>query len=828
MLELPSYLKDYTRNPNLDEQGVPQLKVWVNSLKNKLNIEEAELIGERPSWWWTSAYDSPEGCPGMDDNGSLSSLPQPNLLRINRKQVLDYFDNTWNLTEILFSSLQGELTFLLPPFHRLRHPLIFYYGHPAVLYVNKLRLAGLFDKPINAYYEQLFETGVDEMSWDDLSKNEMEWPTVKEVNQYRKNVYQKIRALILNHPDLDKDRSPITQSHPLWSLFLGFEHERIHLETSSILIRELPVDLVEFPKYWPSAHKSIPVTDIWNPKQNKDYPENEELVCAEKKIVLGKPHAWPSFGWDNEYGDRKTKTVGMFNAQRFMVSNGEYLEFVKRGGYQNQKYWSEDGWQWKNFRNAKWPTFWVAVGPQNLHQYRLRSIFTLHPMPWSWPAEVNFHEAKAYSAWKNETNKKHQNYRLITEVEHQSLLGKKNNDVTPDYSVDPVLNYGGDEMAEKGNCNLNLAYGSPTPVDQFSAGTTSHSDLLGNVWEWCEDDFYPLDGFKIHPIYDDFSTPCFDGLHNMILGGSFVSTGGEASMWARFHFRPHFHQHAGFRLAHSENNQSNSYGTKISGLTNQTRTNYEADNVLAQYLFLHYAESLSQKHFLVGSAINFDFPQKCARLLVEFCKKLQVATNSVADVGCAVGGTSFELARTFHQVIGIDLSKRFIEVATHLKTIGSYSFDLLLEGDVSEKVKAQVDSSIDRTRVQFKQADACALPPNLTGLDAALLINLVCRLPSPKACLNRLGGQFGLIRPGGLVLIASPFTWSEEYTPKEVWLGGYRLGSQTIDSREELIKQMKGNGFTLVHEEDSMLMIREHRRKFQYILPNLTLWKRDI
>ena len=146
---------------------------------------------------------------------------------------------------------------------------------------------------------------------------------------------------------------------------------------------------------------------------------------------------------------------------------------------------------------------------------------------------------------------------------------------------------------------------------------------------------------------------------------------------------------------------------------------------------------------------------------------------------------------------------------------------------VSEKVKAQVDSSIDRTRVQFKQADACALPPDLVGFDAALLINLICRLPSPKACLNRLSGPFGLIRPGGLVLIATPFTWNEEYTPKEVWLGGYQLKNQAIDSREGLMKQMKVNGFTLVHEEDSVLLIREHRRKYQYILPNLTLWKRN-
>lgn len=55
----------------------------------------------------------------------------------------DYFDNTWVLTESLFAGLQGEEAFMCPPAHGLRHPMIFYYGHVAALYVNKLRAAGI-------------------------------------------------------------------------------------------------------------------------------------------------------------------------------------------------------------------------------------------------------------------------------------------------------------------------------------------------------------------------------------------------------------------------------------------------------------------------------------------------------------------------------------------------------------------------------------------------------------------------------------------------------------------------------------------------------------
>jgi hypothetical protein len=56
----------------------------------------------------------------------------------------------------------------------------------------------------------------------------------------------------------------------------------------------------------------------------------------------------------------------------------------------------------------------------------------------------------------------------------------------------------------------------------------------------------------VHPNYEDFSTPCFDGLHHVIQGGSFISTGNECSVHSRFHFRPHFYQHASFRVVEME------------------------------------------------------------------------------------------------------------------------------------------------------------------------------------------------------------------------------------------------------------------------------------
>lgn len=93
---------------------------------------------------------------------------------------------------------------------------------------------------------------------------------------------------------------------------------------------------------------------------------------------------------------------------------------------------------------------------------------------------------------------------------------------------------------------------SPNPVNYFKTG--DFYDIVGNVWQHSSTPIYPFGDFDIHPIYEDFTTPTFDGRHFMIKGGSFVSCGNEAIKYSRFAFRRHFYQFAGFRYVQSENN----------------------------------------------------------------------------------------------------------------------------------------------------------------------------------------------------------------------------------------------------------------------------------
>ena len=525
-----------TRNPNLT---VP---LTANDIINTVQ----EFFGNN---WWTGL--SPENCVGFNSEKEyLQALPLLNLDLCSRQDVLDYFDNTWTLTELLFQGLKTYETYTRSPYHQLRHPLLFYYGHPAVLFVNKLRLSGLLTESTDIFLEKVLETGVDEMSWDDMSKNEMIWPTVLEVHAYRKKVYSLIKNLILHHPDIEKRTNDKTSS-PLWALWMGFEHEKIHFETSSVLIRELPIELVETPKFWAPLHNSSLEKFNLIPKNEIDYPQNSWLQKKASSVKIGKNKSEKSFGWDNEYGERFIN-IKDFQYTEKLISNGEYYQFVQSGAYTQDEFWTTEGLMWRKFRNTKRPTFWMASGPEGLHEYKLRTIFSVISMPWSWPVEVNHHEAKAYGHWRKKKDQSKLHYRLMTEAEFKSF----------EVINDPVLqikNYRLNNLNSDQTPHFNFKFSSPAPVDQ---------NLLGNVWHLLEDQFNPLEKFEAHRLYDDFSSPCFDGKHHMIMGGSFISCGHEASIWARFHFRPHFYQHSGFRLAATLDGETDNQSFKFNRSTN--------------------------------------------------------------------------------------------------------------------------------------------------------------------------------------------------------------------------------------------------------------------
>ncbi|MDP2070068.1 MAG: 5-histidylcysteine sulfoxide synthase [Methylotenera sp.] len=687
-----------------------------------------------------------------------------NNVAATRKDIRAYFLSTFNRYEQLFETLVNEKSYQLKPI-ALRHPLIFYFGHTATFFINKLLLAGLLNERINPKFEAMFAVGVDEMSWDDLNDAHYDWPSSTEVKHYRYQVREVIDALIQTAPLT----LPIDWSHPWWAIIMCIEHERIHLETSSVLIRQQALELVQPHAVWKAcAHSG-------------DAPQNELVKIPEGKVYLDKKENAAEYGWDNEYGLHEAH-IAEFQASRYLVSNSEFLDFVEDGGYAQDTLWGDEGLQWKNYAEATHPTFWVRKGDA----WWLRLMTEEITMPWDWPTEVNYHEAKAFCRWK--AQRTGLAVRLPSEDEWYRL-----------YDFSGVADVANGKIAAS-NIHLDHA-ASPCPVTNFRHGELY--DVTGNVWQWTETPIYPFSGFAVHPWYDDFTTPTFDGRHNLIKGGSWISSGNETLHSARYAFRRHFFQHAGFRYVVADN------------LASVPASHYETDKLISEYAEFHYGDS----YFGVAN-----FPKTLADIAITAIKGKPA--RKALDLGCASGRATFELARHFDHVTGIDFSVRLIDSGIQMADKGELLYTLIDEGQLlSYKARTLANMGLDKVRekVEFLQGDACNLKPILTNYDLILAANLIDRLYSPKKFLSSVHERLNI---GGILLIASPYTWLEEHTRREEWIGGFKQSAENFTTLDGLKEQL-GQHFRLIAAPvDVPFVIRETRRKFQHSLSEVTLWER--
>lgn len=680
-----------------------------------------------------------------------------------RQEIADYFNFTFERYESLFDTLIDDQAYFQKSIP-LRHPLIFYFGHTATFFVNKMLLAGLIDKRIDPKFESMFAVGVDEMSWDDLNEDHYDWPAVEEVKAYRKKVQAMVNKVIRQAPL----KLPIDWENPWWSIMMGIEHEQIHLETSSVLIRQQRLE-------WVKPHPA------WQPfRETNEAPRNSLVDIPAGNVSLGKSYSDSIYGWDNEYGEHEAD-VEAFQAAKFLVSNQEFLEFVEDGGYHTDEFWSEDGLQWRQFTKAQHPTFWH----QTKKGWQCRLMAEVIDMPWDWPVDVNYHEAKAFCNWK--AKQTGQSVRLPTEDEWYRL-----------YEV-----AGLDELtSDLAPANIHLDYAaSSCPVNFFKHGDLY--DVIGNVWQWTETPIYPFDEFKVHPIYDDFTTPTFDGRHNLIKGGSWISSGNESRKASRYAFRKHFFQHAGFRYVVSE------------AELEEYSSNYETDIMLSQYAEFHYGD----EYFNVAN-----FPKKLAELAVEMMAGRPM--KKALDLGCSVGRASFELARHFDKVTGIDFSARLINLGTQMAEQGVVRYTITDEGELvhyKERRLEQLGLEDTASKVEFLQGDACNLKPMFEGYDLILAANLIDRLYKPAQFLATVHER---LNQDGILMLASPYTWLDEHTEKEHWLGGFKKDGESFTTLDGL-KAILEPHFELIRApEDIPFVIRETSRKFQHTLSEVTVWKR--
>ncbi|WP_425503938.1 5-histidylcysteine sulfoxide synthase [Cerasicoccus frondis] len=686
-----------------------------------------------------------------------------------REEIRRYFHQTFDIYEKLFEPMKGQEAYVTRA-DPLRHPLIFYYGHTAVFFINKLVLGKFLKERLDPHLESLCAVGVDEMSWDDLNEAHYLWPDHQQLKSYRDRVRATIDKLIDETPL----ELPVQWNSLYWIIMMGIEHERIHLETSSVLIRQLPLSMLE------PEHASWAVC-----QEDVKPPQNELLEVTSGSVVQGKTQPSQFYGWDNEYGHLESE-VASFKASKYLVSNAEFRAFIDDGGYQKQEFWTDEGWHWAQYDAHGMPRFWRRREDSS---FALRTMLKEIDMPWSWPAEVNYLEAKAYCNWLSAKTGKP--IRLPSEEEWYRLL---------DYTGTPDVD--GWQDGAPGNINLAVC-ASSTPVNRYEFGQ-GFFDVMGNVWQHTETPITGFPGFGVHPLYDDFSTPTFDTKHNLIKGGSWISTGNEATRDSRYAFRRHFYQHAGFRYVESE----------LEVAIKDDR--YETDPDVTPYCEAHYGpEALGIENYA----------EKIAQICLDRMTKNE--RNHALEIGCKVGRTSFELAAGFQHVLGLDPTARTIRIGVEMVDKGYTQWEIKSEGEIVDFRQAHLkDIGLDhaRSKVEFMQADLSNMKDLYRGYDLILLNCILERSYDPARFLENVHER---INEGGLLVIASTNDWDTAHTQQDKWLGGFKDGTGenqvTIDGIQQALK---GNFVSAETAIQIPQVIRRTARTYEHNLVQVSFWRK--
>ncbi|HUL33129.1 MAG TPA: SUMF1/EgtB/PvdO family nonheme iron enzyme [Candidatus Eisenbacteria bacterium] len=439
----------------------------------------------------------------------MASLGSSTVVQQLHRRILEARANTDQLFQILH-----EATFYERPIPE-RNRIVFYLGHLEAFDWNLLRdhLFAL-DAP-EADFDKLFAFGIDPVDGGLPADQPKDWPVLPEVRRYVQSLREQIDNR-LQSAAFSRTRAGEHSAETL--LHVAIEHRLMHAETLAYMFHRLPHS-----QKYPQAQ----TPGAGNPVKN----ELVEIPAGAAILGLHREAASP-FGWDNEF-DAVAVKVPEFRIQKYMVTNGEFLQFLEDGGYRNRELWSPADWEWKENSAVLHPTFWQKVDGDWLY----RGMFELIPLPETWPVYVSHAEATAYARWSGRF--------LPTEAQwHRAAYGAPQgteNDYTwGSAAPSPALG------------NFDFHRWDPVPVDAYPANQSALgvAGLLGNGWEWTSTRFAPFPGFEPFAFYPGYSANFFDDKHYVIKGGSSRTAACLLRRSFRNWFQPRYqYVYAGFRCA---------------------------------------------------------------------------------------------------------------------------------------------------------------------------------------------------------------------------------------------------------------------------------------
>jgi ergothioneine biosynthesis protein EgtB len=340
-------------------------------------------------------------------------------------------------------------------------------------------------------------------------------PTVRETVAYRETIDEEMTEFLnslSDHPECDRISSLVR---------LGLEHEMQHQELLVYDIKHLLCDQFDAPM------KPALVS------QNRV----EGMVEVDGGLFwLGYDDESNSnnFAFDNEKPAHQV-FLQDFAIDRAPVSNGEYLTFMRAGGYRDFRWWFSEGWEAVNREHWQAPLYWEFHDKE----WMIRDFSGLHSVESKADepvSHVSYFEASAYAKWAGK--------RLPTEAEWEKAA-----------CFNPLSNSRqsfpwGNAAIDSAKANLfENQYWGVAPNGAFPEGASAYGcqQLIGDVWEWTSSDYVPYPGFKSE--FDEYNDKWFVN-QKVLRGGSFATP----RIHIRSTYRNFFHAHerwmvSGFRCA---------------------------------------------------------------------------------------------------------------------------------------------------------------------------------------------------------------------------------------------------------------------------------------
>lgn len=404
--------------------------------------------------------------------------------------LAEKFTQVRNQTERLVEPLEAEdfvaqpIVDVSPPKWHLGHTTWFFENFILASFAEGYKL---FDVDFNFIFNSYYESQGERILRD--KRGSLSRPTTRNVLEYRKHVDNALINFLKNHKGHQEEIEKF--------LTIGINHEQQHQE---LLITDI--------KYILGANPLMPVyatREVQHPEAT--LPEFKWLKIAAGNYSIG--YSGDGFHFDNEKGVHKVY-LEAFECGNRLITNGEYLEFMRAGGYEKVELWLAEGWDWVKAANAKSPFYWFEKNDK-WWTYSLHGIEVVNPAETL--THINFYEAEAFARWKEK--------RLLTEQEW--------------------------EIAAQ-------LYGSNTYAhfqdkQQFQAQIAVDNQFFGTAWEWTNSAYLP------YPFYKQEAGALgeYNGkfmVNQMVLrGGSLATPQNHFRTSYRNFFHPHLQwQFTGFRL----------------------------------------------------------------------------------------------------------------------------------------------------------------------------------------------------------------------------------------------------------------------------------------